>query len=66
MTLCKNPVLDRQRDILGVIPRIDLESGVKIVCNRVRERLGLAEQTPTVHSSPRKIEPQNAISQIDL
>ncbi len=36
MTLQKNPTLDRQRDLLGVIPEVPLEEGVRRVCDRVR------------------------------
>lgn len=43
MTLKKNPTLDRQRDILGVVPEINLEEGVKILCKRVKERLADSE-----------------------
>jgi len=39
MTLKKNPTLDRQRDILGVVPEVSIEDGVHRVCMRVRERL---------------------------
>lgn len=42
MTLAKKPTLDRQRDLLGVVPQIGLEEGVKKVCHRVRERLAHA------------------------
>jgi len=39
MTLRKNPTLLRQAEILGVVPSVGLEDGVKLVCRRVRERL---------------------------
>lgn len=39
MTLIKKPMLDRQRDILGIIPKVSLDEGVKIVCRRVEKRL---------------------------
>lgn len=39
MTLIKRPVLDRQREILGMVPRVSLAKGVKLVCHRIRERL---------------------------
>jgi nucleoside-diphosphate-sugar epimerase len=39
MTLAKRPTLDRQRDLLGVVPRVGLEEGVKKVCSRTHERL---------------------------
>ncbi len=39
MTLAKRPTLDRQRDLLGVVPKVGLEEGVKRVCGRVVERL---------------------------
>jgi nucleoside-diphosphate-sugar epimerase len=41
MTLAKRPTLDRQEDILGVVPKVGLQEGVALVCNRVKERLGL-------------------------
>ncbi|TAK34601.1 MAG: NAD(P)-dependent oxidoreductase [Saprospiraceae bacterium] len=44
MTLVKNPSLDRQRDILGIIPQVSLLDGVKRVCARIRERI-LAGET---------------------
>lgn len=39
MTLKKQPVLDRQRDMLGIVPQVSLAEGVKRVCRRIRERL---------------------------
>jgi nucleoside-diphosphate-sugar epimerase len=39
MTLAKKPTLDRQRDLLGVIPKVTFEDGVRRVCDRVRARL---------------------------
>jgi len=45
MTLIKRPMLDRQREILGVIPRVSLAEGVELVCQTVRERL-LAGERP--------------------
>lgn len=39
MTLAKRPTLDRQRDLLGVVPAVGLEEGVDRVCRRVVERL---------------------------
>jgi hypothetical protein len=44
MTLVKRPTLDRQRDILGVVPSVSLAEGVKRVCRRVRERLAAGER----------------------
>jgi len=43
MTLAKNPNLSRQREILGIEPKVQLEDGVKLICDRMRElvRLGL-------------------------
>jgi nucleoside-diphosphate-sugar epimerase len=43
MTLIKEPVLKRQRDILGITPQISLAQGVERVCIRVRERLKAGE-----------------------
>ena len=39
MTAVKRPRLDRQRELLGITPRVSLEDGVERVCRRVRERL---------------------------
>ncbi len=41
MTLVKRPVLDRQREILGIEPRVSLAEGVSLVCREMRRRLGL-------------------------
>ncbi|MEM7359277.1 MAG: NAD(P)-dependent oxidoreductase [Pseudomonadota bacterium] len=43
MTLEKNPNLTRQKEMLGVEPKVKLEEGVKLICDRMRElvRLGL-------------------------
>uniref|UniRef100_UPI001BDBA79A hypothetical protein n=1 Tax=Acinetobacter pittii TaxID=48296 RepID=UPI001BDBA79A len=42
MTLVKNPTLERMRTILGVEPKVDLETGVDLVCSRIRARLQTA------------------------
>lgn len=39
MTLEKKPTLDKQRDLLGVVPKVGLEEGVERVCRRTKERL---------------------------
>lgn len=39
MTLAKRPTLERQEKLLGVVPKVGLEEGVKRVCDRVEERL---------------------------
>lgn len=44
MTAVKRPTLDRQRDLLGVVPGVSLDEGVRRVCARVRERLRQGEQ----------------------
>jgi nucleoside-diphosphate-sugar epimerase len=44
MTLIKRPILDRQKTILGVAPKISLKEGVRLVCNRVRQRIAAGEQ----------------------
>lgn len=41
MTLVKRPVLERQRELLGVEPEVSLEEGVRRVCGTVAGRLGL-------------------------
>lgn len=43
MTLVKRPRLERQRDILGVEPKLSLADGVARVCRRVKERLRAGE-----------------------
>jgi nucleoside-diphosphate-sugar epimerase len=43
MTAVKRPALDRMRDLLGVVPSVTLEQGVKRVCTRVRQRLATGE-----------------------
>lgn len=43
MTLVKRPSLDRQRDVLGIVPEISLDEGVKRVCKRIKERLAAGE-----------------------
>lgn len=40
MTPVKNPTLDRQRELLDFTPDVELEEGVKWVCDSIRERLG--------------------------
>jgi nucleoside-diphosphate-sugar epimerase len=39
MTAVKVPTLDRQRDVLGVVPDVSFEEGVRRVCDAVRARL---------------------------
>jgi nucleoside-diphosphate-sugar epimerase len=39
MTLSKRPTLERQSNLLGVVPQISLAEGVKRVCKRITERL---------------------------
>lgn len=47
MTLMKRPRLERQRDLLGVTPAVSLREGVRLVCRRIRERLGNASSPLT-------------------
>ena len=44
MTLRKVPTLDRQRNVLGIVPRVSLEEGVERVCERIPERLAAGEK----------------------
>jgi nucleoside-diphosphate-sugar epimerase len=44
MTLVKRPVLNRQRDLLGIVPQVSLEDGVRRVCARMRERVAQGER----------------------
>lgn len=39
MTLVKRPVLERQRTLLGITPRVSLDEGIALVCRRVRARI---------------------------
>lgn len=41
MTLIKKPTLEKQTNLLKVIPQISLEKGVELVCDRVKNRLSL-------------------------
>ena len=49
MTLVKRPTLERMQTLLGVTPRVPVQEGVRLVCERVRERLKTGERP----SSPR-------------
>jgi nucleoside-diphosphate-sugar epimerase len=44
MTLVKRPTLERQRNILGVVPEVSLREGVHRVCQQVSERLKAGEK----------------------
>ena len=44
MTQVKRPVLSRQRDLLGIVPQIPLDEGVRRVCARMRERMARGER----------------------
>ena len=39
MTLVKRPILDRQREVLSIVPTVSLEEGARRVCAAVRERI---------------------------
>ncbi|MCC8417487.1 MAG: NAD(P)-dependent oxidoreductase [Rickettsia endosymbiont of Bryobia graminum] len=39
MTLVKNPTLDKQTNLLGVTPQVNLEQGIKLVCDRIKQRI---------------------------
>lgn len=39
MTAIKRPTLERQKNILGIIPRVSLEEGVDRVCAKIKERI---------------------------
>ncbi len=43
MTLIKRPTLDRQRDLLGVVPKVSLREGIGLVCRNITRRMGLKE-----------------------
>jgi nucleoside-diphosphate-sugar epimerase len=44
MTLNKRPTLNRMRDLLGAVPKVTLNDGVRLVCRRVQERLRAGER----------------------
>ena len=44
MTLRKYPLLERQRQVLGIEPAISLEEGVGRVCRRISERIAAGEE----------------------
>lgn len=44
MTLVKRPMLKRQEEILGIVPRVSLEEGVDRVCRRIQERIRAGER----------------------
>lgn len=44
MTLVKRPLLERQKELLGVEPRVSLEEGIRRVCKRVPERISSGEE----------------------
>jgi nucleoside-diphosphate-sugar epimerase len=44
MTAVKRPLLDRMRNLLGVVPDVSLDEGVRRVCRRVRERLAAGDR----------------------
>lgn len=44
MTLVKNPTLERQQNVLGVIPKVSLSEGVDLVCRRIQDRLKAFER----------------------
>ncbi len=46
MTLNKNPDLTKQREILGIIPEISLETGIKKVCEKVLQRIAVEKIHP--------------------
>ncbi len=43
MTLIKRPILKRQAEILGIIPKVNLEEGVRRVCQQVQARISSGE-----------------------
>ena len=43
MTGVKNPVLEKQQTLLGIVPEITLEEGLKRVCLRVKDRIQAGE-----------------------
>jgi len=44
MTAVKRPSLNRMRTLLGVTPTVALDQGIRLVCQRVKERLAAGER----------------------
>jgi nucleoside-diphosphate-sugar epimerase len=44
MTLVKRPILERQKTLLGIEPRVSLEDGIRRVCKRVPQRIASGEE----------------------
>ena len=44
MTAVKRPSLHRMRTLLGVTPTVSLDQGIRLVCQRVKERLAAGER----------------------
>jgi nucleoside-diphosphate-sugar epimerase len=44
MTAVKRPTLDRMRSLLGVVPAVSLDQGIRLVCQRVKERVAAGEK----------------------
>jgi nucleoside-diphosphate-sugar epimerase len=47
MTLVKRPSLERMRDLLGVVPKVDLDEGVRRVADVTKQRVALLPTKPT-------------------
>ena len=44
MTAVKRPTLGRMKSLLGVVPAVSLDEGVRLVCRRLKERLAAGER----------------------
>ena len=44
MSAVKRPLLERMRTVLGVVPEVSLDEGVRRVCRRVKERLAAGDR----------------------
>lgn len=44
MTLVKRPLLERQKNLLAVEPKVSLKDGVRMVCRSIQERLKTGEK----------------------
>jgi nucleoside-diphosphate-sugar epimerase len=49
MTLVKNPDLARMRELLGVVPAVSLEEGVRRVCTKMASRVDADTREPGRH-----------------
>ncbi|MFC1643528.1 NAD-dependent epimerase/dehydratase family protein [Chlamydiota bacterium] len=44
MTSVKKPVLERQKNILGIEPKVSFDDGIDLVCNKIKQRIITSEK----------------------